>query len=92
VRFHLQPMLADIEDHRHSSKVRIPRITVVPELRVVAAAPNNQGKPLGLTIQLLYTIYYYHLLKLQTNMNNPPHPHTKINYIHQRHGFALICS
>ncbi|KAA6377704.1 MAG: hypothetical protein EZS28_026769 [Streblomastix strix] len=36
-------MLADIEEHPHTSKVRIPRITAVPELRVVAAAPNNQG-------------------------------------------------
>ncbi|KAA6382483.1 MAG: hypothetical protein EZS28_021991 [Streblomastix strix] len=38
-----QPMLADIEEHPHTSKVRIPRITAVPELRVVAAASNNQA-------------------------------------------------
>ncbi|KAA6376389.1 MAG: hypothetical protein EZS28_028085 [Streblomastix strix] len=45
-------MLVDIEEtyglnstkHPHTSKVRIPRITAVPELRVVAAASNNQGK------------------------------------------------
>ncbi|KAA6390020.1 MAG: hypothetical protein EZS28_014453, partial [Streblomastix strix] len=37
-------MLADIEEHPHTSKVRIPNFTAVPELRVVAAAPNNQEK------------------------------------------------
>ncbi|KAA6397209.1 MAG: hypothetical protein EZS28_007263 [Streblomastix strix] len=29
----LQPILADIEEHLHTSKVRIPNITAVPELR-----------------------------------------------------------
>ncbi|KAA6396016.1 MAG: hypothetical protein EZS28_008455, partial [Streblomastix strix] len=38
-------MLADIEEHPHTSKVRIPNITAEPELRVVAAAPNNLVSP-----------------------------------------------
>ncbi|KAA6394661.1 MAG: hypothetical protein EZS28_009813 [Streblomastix strix] len=50
-------MLADIEEHPHVSKVQIPNITAVPEQRVVAAAPNNQGKQQGLTCgQLLLSV------------------------------------
>ncbi|KAA6377999.1 MAG: hypothetical protein EZS28_026475 [Streblomastix strix] len=51
-------MLADIEEHPHTSKVRIPRITAVPELRVVAAAPINQDAESQFYLQMIEQLKY----------------------------------